>query len=82
VIGTTVLPFPWLAKRAFARGHLNLEFHGIDVLDATDVPGEIAAVQPGLRLPAAEKSRKLRGLLETLPGDHCTLVEAAIRLLP
>ena len=82
VIGTTILPFPWLAHRAFARGHLNLEFHGIDVLDESDVPAEIAAVQPGLRMPAADKLRRLRGLLEMLPGEHCTLVEAAIRLLP
>jgi peptidoglycan/xylan/chitin deacetylase (PgdA/CDA1 family) len=82
VIGTTVLPFPWLARGAFAGGHLNLETHGIDVLDDSDVPAEIAAVQPGLRMPAGEKLRRLRGLLETLPGDHCTLLEAAIRLLP
>jgi peptidoglycan-N-acetylglucosamine deacetylase len=82
VIGTTVLPFPWLARRAFAGGHLNLELHGIDALDATDVPGEIAAAQPGLRMRAAEKLRRLRGLLKTLPGDHRTLEAAAIQLLP
>jgi len=82
VIGTTVLPFPWLARRAFAGGHLNLELHGIDALDATDVPQEIAAAQPGLRMRAAEKLRRLRRLLETLPGDHRTLEAAAIQLLP
>ena len=82
VIGTTVLPFPWLARRAFAGGHLNLELHGIDALDATDVPQEIAAAQPGLRMGAAEKLRRLRRLLETLPGDHRTLEAAAIQLLP
>jgi len=82
VIGTTVLPFPWLARRAFADGHLNLELHGIDALDATDVPQEIAAAQPGLRMRAAEKLRRLRRLLETLPGDHRTLEAAAIHLLP
>jgi len=82
VIGTSVLPFPWLAQRAFAGGHLNLELHGIDALDASDVPGEIAAAQPGLRMPAVHKLRRLRGLLEALPGDPCTLYEAAIRLLP
>ena len=82
VIGTTVLPFPWLARRAFAGGHLNLELHGIDALDATDVPREIAAAQPGLRMRAAEKLRRLRRLLETLPGDHRTLEAAAIHLLP
>jgi peptidoglycan/xylan/chitin deacetylase (PgdA/CDA1 family) len=82
VIGTTVLPFPWLARRAFAGGHLNLELHGIDALDATDVPEEIAAAQPGLRMRAAEKLRRLRRVLETLPGDHRTLEAAAIQLLP
>jgi len=82
VIGTTVLPFPWLARRAFAGGHLNLELHGIDALDATDVPQEIAGAQPGLRMRAAEKLRRLRRLLETLPGDHRTLEAAAIQLLP
>jgi len=82
VIGTTVLPFPWLARWAFAGGHLNLELHGIDALDATDVPREIAAAQPGLRMRAAEKLRRLRGLLETLPGEHRTLEAAAIQLLP
>ena len=82
VIGTTVLPFPWLARRAFAGGHLNLELHGIDALDATDVPREIAAAQPGLRLRATEKLRRLRELLKTLPGDHRTLEAAAIQLLP
>ena len=51
-------------------------------MDDTDVPEEIAAVQPGLGMPAAMKVRRLRSVLETLPGEHCTLVEAAIRLLP
>jgi len=82
VIGTTVLPFPWLARPAFAGGHLNLELHGIDVLDRSDVPGEIAAAQPGLRMRAAEKLRRLRRLLQTLPGEPRTVQQAAIELLP
>lgn len=82
VIGSTVLPFPWLARRAFAGGHLNLELHGIDALDRTDVPREIAAAQPGLRMPASGKLRRLRGLLAALPGQHATLHDAAIYLLP
>jgi len=82
VIGTTVLPFPRLAQAAFAGGHLNLELHGIDALDSSDVPAEIAAAQPGLRLPAVQKLRRLRQLLEALEGEHCTLYDAAIRLLP
>jgi peptidoglycan-N-acetylglucosamine deacetylase len=82
VIGSTVLPFPWLARAAFARGHLNLELHGIDALDTTDVPAAIAAAQPGLGMPASEKLRRLRALLETLPGQHRTLHDAANQLLP
>ena len=82
VIGTTVVPLPWLARAAFARGHLNLELHGIDVLDRSDVPGAIAAAQPGLGMRAAEKLRRLRELLESLPGEHRTLHDAAIQLLP
>jgi peptidoglycan/xylan/chitin deacetylase (PgdA/CDA1 family) len=82
VIGTTVLPFPWLAQRAFAGGHFNLELHGIDALDASDVPREIAAAQPGLGMAAGEKLRRLRRILEALPGEPCTLLEAANRLLP
>ena len=82
VIGTTVLAAPWLARRGFAGGFFNLELHGIDALDATDVPPEIAAAQPGLRLPASEKLARLRKLLESLPGEDCTLEQAALRLLP
>jgi len=82
VIGTTVLPFPCLARGAAAGGFVNLELHGIDALDRTDVPEEIAAAQPGLRMPAAGKLHRLRGLLAALPGEHATLHDAAIRLLP
>lgn len=82
VIGTTVLPLPALARAAFAGGHFNLELHGIDALDQSDVPREIARAQPGMRTPAAQKLRRLRGLLERLPGNHCTLQDAALSLLP
>lgn len=82
VIGTTVLAAPWLARAGFAGGHLNLELHGIDALDATDVPFAIARVQPGLRLAASEKLLRLRSVLNRLPGQSCTLEQAAARLLP
>jgi hypothetical protein len=67
---------------AAAGGHVNLELHGIDALDRTDVPREIAAAQPGLRMAASSKLRRLRGLLAALPGEHATLHDAAISLLP
>jgi hypothetical protein len=82
VIGTTVLPLPFLARAAFAGGHLNLELHGIDALDRSDVPAEIARSQPGMRMPADRKLQRLRRLLGTLPGEHCTLQDAAASLLP
>src|SRR5439155_693959 len=89
VIGTLVLGV-WdglasaLARAGAAGGHFNLELHGIDALDTSDVPAEIAAVQPGLRVPAAEKLRRLRSLVGALRGrgEPCTLEQAALRLLP
>jgi hypothetical protein len=74
-----------LARAAAAAGHVNLELHGIDALDASDgVPREIVALQPGLRIPAATKLRRLRAALQDLlsRGQGCTLEEAARRLLP
>ena len=82
LIGTAVLALPQLARGGFAGGHFNLELHGIDALDASDVPAQIAAAQPGVRMPASEKLRRLRRILETLPGEHSTLADAAPRLLP
>ena len=82
VIGTSVLLWPWLARGGFAGGHLNLELHGIDALDSSDVPEAIARAQPGMRTKAAEKLRRLRAVLESLPFEACTLEQAALRLLP
>jgi len=81
VIGTSLLTAPSLARGGFAGGHFNLELHGIDALDASDVPPEIAAVQPGVRMKASEKLQRLRALLQSLPGEDCTLEQAALRLL-
>jgi hypothetical protein len=87
VIGTVVLAVgeslaARLARLGTAGGHFNLELHGIDALDESDVPAEIAAVQPGLRLKASEKLRRLRALLRALrsEGEACTLQEAAQKL--
>ena len=82
VIGTVVLALPRTARWGAAGGHFNLELHGIDLLDASDVPPAIAAAQPGLRMPVSEKVRRLRELLRSLPGEGCSLEEAALRLLP
>jgi hypothetical protein len=82
VIGTTALSQPWLARLGFAGGHFNLELHGIDALDATDVPKPIAERQPGIAMPASEKLARLRSILHRLPGEGVPLREAAKRLLP
>jgi hypothetical protein len=82
VIGTTVLAAPWLSRLGSASGHFNLELHGIDALDESDVPAEIARRQPGVSMPAAEKLRRLRAILRALPGEGVTLAAAAARLLP
>ncbi|MGZ6143614.1 MAG: polysaccharide deacetylase family protein, partial [Myxococcales bacterium] len=86
-IGTSLLVAPaWLRTRIVAamgkRDFFNLELHGIDLLDASDVPPALAAVQPGLRMPVAEKLRRLRSVLQSLPGEPRTLEEAARELLP
>lgn len=90
VIGTVVNGLPdrlaaWLSRAAFAGGHFNLELHGLDVLDHTDgAPPALAAAQPGLRLPAKEKLRRLSALVAALKevAEPCTLEQAALRLLP
>ena len=89
VIGTVLLAMRGRSAAALARagragGHLNLELHGIDVLDASDATPELAAAQPGLRTAAAEKLRRLRAVLESLRAamEPLTLERAALRLLP
>jgi hypothetical protein len=80
IIGTTVLAFPRLAR--FASDFMNLELHAIDLLDSTDVPPSLSAVQPGLRMPVAEKVRRLKAILSSLPGEPRTLEAAAREVLP
>jgi len=82
VIGTSVLSLPKLARMGAAAGHFNLELHGIDALDRSDVPADIAEKQPGIALPAKEKLHRLRQILKSLPGESVTLAEAARRMLP
>jgi peptidoglycan-N-acetylglucosamine deacetylase len=89
VIGTVLLALRGrsaiaLARAGCAGGHLNLELHGIDALDASDATPELAAAQPGLRLAAPEKLRRLRAVLDALRGtmEPLTLERAALRLLP
>lgn len=90
VIGTVVLGVSepvaaGLLRLGEARGHLNLELHGIDLLDSTDAGApELAGAQPGLALPVREKLGRLRALLRRLGarGEACTLKSAALRFWP
>ena len=90
IIGTLAVAAPaaiaagllWAAR---AGGHVNLELHGIDVLDATDgAPAALAQVQPGLTLPAGKKLERLRSLIEALrrKAEPMTLERAATAVLP
>jgi peptidoglycan-N-acetylglucosamine deacetylase len=49
---------------------VNLELHGIDFLEAGDVPKPLLAVQPDLRVPLARKLKALGAVLETLRSHH------------
>jgi hypothetical protein len=96
VIGTVVVGVAeplaqWLSLRSFARSrgdalhtkHFNLELHGIDALDDSDADSSsLARLQPGLRVPAAVKLKRLEALLGRLRtlAESCTLEDAAARL--
>ena len=73
-----------LTKMCLGEPLVNLELHGIDVLDKTDVPEALARAQPGLALPAAEKLKKLRAALVSLRqrAEAMTLERAALAVLP
>jgi hypothetical protein len=82
-IGTTItaLPRPVVrsAYRALkARHFLNVELHGLDLMDDRDeVPDALARRQPGLRVPRAEKMRRLREVLSWIVSDYETVTLAA-----
>jgi len=90
VIGTVIAAAPprigsVLARAASASGHLNLELHGIDALDGSDgAPATLVAAQPGLRIPASLKLRRLREVLAAVrdKAEFATLEKSAVRLLP
>lgn len=60
---------------------VNLELHGIDFLEARDVPRELLAAQPDLRIPLARKLDALGAALETLRahGYACLRLDEAAR---
>ena len=73
-IGTSLTLLGPTGAGLFTRGlvgapFINLELHGIDFLDARDVPEPLRAVQPDLRIPLARKLRVLRTVVKTLRSN-------------
>ncbi len=76
VIGTSLLLAPptvrqWLMAAMTRRKHFNFELHAIDLADAQmdDLPAELVARQPDLRVPLASKRRALLEIL-SYAQDH------------
>ena len=89
-IGTFLVSLPRamvaaLYRRMRRRSFLNLQFHGIDLLDETDGSSrELARAQRDLAIPADLKRQRLAELLDWVREDFevVTLEEAARRLGP
>ncbi|MHB8418753.1 MAG: polysaccharide deacetylase family protein [Myxococcales bacterium] len=87
-IGTFVTTMPEAPLRLLyhhvrRRPFLNLELHGVDLMDRTDGAGErLPRFQRELRVPAGEKLARLDELVARIADDYevVTLAEAADRL--
>jgi hypothetical protein len=69
-----------LARRVVGEPLVNLELHGIDVLDAGDGLGSLAKHQPDVNVPYKRKLETLTAVIDTLRGAgyrFVTLAEAA-----
>jgi peptidoglycan-N-acetylglucosamine deacetylase len=69
-IGTslTLAPSPvfrGLLRAAEQAASCNLELHGLDFLDASDVPGPLGRVQPDLRVPVRQKLERLTAVVRS-----------------
>lgn len=74
----------WLTRRVLGRSFVNLELHGIDLLDQHDQQQALAPHQFDLRIPVDRKRRTLSGVVETLRDAGYSFVrldEAARRFL-
>lgn len=84
-IGTSVIApgesgARWLSAQMSSRPFVNLELHGIDLLDASDGLGALAQHQPDLRITVDNKRRALAVAVMTLRQQgfrFVTLAEAA-----
>jgi hypothetical protein len=87
LIGTFVATLPPWALGPLAAGArrlplLNLELHGVDLLDASDASPALAAVRRDLRTPASAKIERIERFVRGLRREWVTLEEAAERLAP
>jgi peptidoglycan-N-acetylglucosamine deacetylase len=73
----------WLTKGVIGEPLINLELHGIDVLDKNDGLDELARSQRDLHVPVSQKEDTLGAIVEQLRGEgyaFVTLDEAAARV--
>ncbi len=86
LIGTFIATSPPWALPALSAGTgrlplFNLELHGVDLLDASDVSPSLAARQRDLALSAAKKTARIEAFVRRLADrEWVTLAEAASRL--
>ena len=64
----------WLAKMCIGEPLVNLELHGIDVLDASDGLEALRAHQPDVKVPHAKKTESIHAALEELRRAGYTFV--------
>jgi peptidoglycan/xylan/chitin deacetylase (PgdA/CDA1 family) len=75
----------WLAKMCVGDELVNLELHGIDVLDAADGLEALRPFQPDVRVTKEKKLAALHAAIDVLKGAGYTFVtmrEAASAILP
>ncbi len=90
LIGTSALLFPERAVRALCRRMaklpwVNLELHGIDLLDSNDIRlPKLSSVQRELGISVKEKTRRLRDVFSLFRGaaEVLTLEDTARRMEP
>ncbi len=81
VIGTSLAlagsKAPWLVQGVTERPMVNLEFHGIDLLDANDGLADLAPYQPDLRIPWPQKRAIYQGCFTHLKNAGFTFATLA-----
>jgi hypothetical protein len=56
--------------------------HGVDLLDASEVPADLPPRQRDLRVPAARKIARIEAFVRSRDRELVTLEEAAGRAVP